>query len=172
MRISALSFLVIAVLPGTVSAQAGLDAERGVQLLLEKFAQEFRAAGSPAALAALFLPDGEVKNITDGWTRRGTEELERLWAAGFERHRGFSLDVRIHSVRILAPGVALVDGSLEREAGRLPDGQPVPAWREHFTMLVLERDGRWSIAAARAGGWTPVDPGLPTRPPASDPSSP
>lgn len=158
MRALAFSLLLAAALASQLSAQAQPQAEPAVRAVVEQFAREFREARDPAAVAALFRQDGEVTNLAQGWTRRGRAELEQLWTNGFERHRSFSRDVQIQSIRLLAPNVALVDGSLERGAGHDASGQPVPPWREHFTMILTEQGGRWAIAAARSGGWNPVPP--------------
>ncbi len=165
MRAVALSLLLAGALGTELSAQAHPGADQAVRVLVEQFAREFREASDPKAIAMLFRPDGEVANLAQGWTRRGRADLERLWTSGFERHRNFPRDVRIHSIRFLAPNVALVDGSLERGAGHDPDGEAVPPWRELFSMILTEQNGQWLIAAARAGGWNPVRPAPDTRRP-------
>jgi uncharacterized protein (TIGR02246 family) len=158
MRFLASSLLLVAALAAELPAQGHPGAEQAVRAAVERFARGFRDASDPAAVAALFQPDADVRNLAQGWTRKGTAELERLWASGFERHRDFPRDVRVQTIRILAPGIALVDGSLERGAGQDPGGGAVPPWREYFSMVLMEQDGQWYIVAARAGGWNPVDP--------------
>lgn len=128
------------------------DSRSGLRETLAQFRAEFSAASDPAAMTGLFTQDGRVVSLEKGWVRKGSAELEALWASGFERHEPFPRDVVYTDTRALSEDVAVVEGRFERGSAEI-DGQLVPAQQELFTLMMIASRGRWRIAEARAGGW-------------------
>ncbi len=112
-------------------------------------------------LAAFFTPDADL--IMGNQPRiTGREAIGRWWDTYFSRlDEGRKGDFEVLSQRDIAPGVRLVNiGSTTSGTNR--QGEELEPRLARGTWVLVERDGRWSIAAMRglpAEGEDRVRPG-------------
>ena len=82
------------------------------QKAIEESARQFvnaYDAGDAKAIAALWSEDGEY--IVDQKTVKGSEAIKRMYDEFFHVNPGSKMEVRIESIRVLAPTVALEQGT-------------------------------------------------------------
>ncbi len=90
---------------------------------IRRTAQEFIEAydhGDAAAVAAQWVPDGEY--IIGERSVRGREAIAKLYADFFREHPGSQMKVKIDSIRLLAPTVAIEQGTAS--VSNSPNGPP------------------------------------------------
>jgi uncharacterized protein (TIGR02246 family) len=139
-------------------AAADLDGPRAV---VERFARLLEARDA-SGLAALYHPDGGHRDLASGERIRGVDSLRNLYATRLSTNG--TGPVRIDSFRLLTADVAIAQLTMSGTPSQAPSGA-ARRWPP-FTAVVLSReDGRWGVAATRAGG-NPNTPGssLPLEP--------
>jgi uncharacterized protein (TIGR02246 family) len=102
-----------------------------------------------AALAAMWTEDGDYTE-PDGRTVFGREDVLRLLK--LEHGSVFSdshLDLHVERVRLVAKGVAVVDGTYELLGAKDPTGRPIGLRSGYFTTVMVKQDGQWKVSAAR-----------------------
>jgi uncharacterized protein (TIGR02246 family) len=121
-------------------------AERADEEAIRKNAELYVAAyrdKNVQALADQYTPQGEIVD-TAGNIVRGrqaiAEEFQRIFAAQPDA----KLSIAIASVRVVAPGVAIEDGTTKLVTGR---GQP-PVYG-HYGAVHVKQQGHWLIASSR-----------------------
>ena len=114
-----------------------------------------REARAPKAIEALFTADAD-QLVSDGTWRKGRDALVSGMLES-SRKTGGHRSIRVESVRLLAPGVAVADGRYSQT------GLATGADRAMWTTLVLTHDPRgWRIAAIR--NMLPAAQASPARP--------
>ena len=98
-----------------------------------------------AAVAALFLPTGEIVS-RDGDTIRGREDIEARYKDVFDDDDVPQVALEASSVRIVAPGVAIEDGVLHFTSA--DESEPVKSI-SYSAVQVKQTDGSWLIASTR-----------------------
>jgi len=98
-------------------------------------------AGDTAAMAAAWTPKGDYVDATGN----SFDPHERIARAASRHARGAAPpNVTIDAVRLAAPGVAIVDGRIERAAA---DGKSASSTR--YSAVWLKHDGRWLLDSVR-----------------------
>jgi uncharacterized protein (TIGR02246 family) len=120
-------------------AEARAGDRAAVEATLESFVKAFESR-DPAALAGHWTSGAEYHNL-DGVTVQGREALEKGFAAYFDRTPEVSAELHPESLRFLADGAAVAEGSVTVRRGPVE-----PATRARYSALLLREDGRWRIA--------------------------
>ena len=94
-------------------------------------------------LAELFTTDAEIVDEA-GHTLQGRSAIEQVFAATFKAHPKARIEIKIESIRFLAPTVAMEEGisTVTHEPGE--PGEP-----SRYTVLHVKQDGKWQMASAR-----------------------
>ena len=132
------------------------------------------AVDEAATMAAEKEIHAQYKLFTDAWNRHDTDAIGKMWipegdhlepdgrgmrgqtsvAALFkEQHatvfKKTALALKIDTVWLVTPDVALADGTYEIDGIVAPDGKPVPKREGHLTSILVRKDGKWMIAGSR-----------------------
>lgn len=111
-----------------------------------KRAQEFIAAfnkGDAKATASFWMPDATYVDQT-GRETKGRPAIEKLYSKVFSEQKGAMLTVTVTSARLIAPEVALEDGTTEITPA---DGGPGSVAR--FSAVLVKKDGEWYFESVR-----------------------
>lgn len=127
--------------PATQASAQNAD-EQAIRNTAKAFEAAYRAKDADA-IAAGFTPNGEVVD-TEGNAVRGRTAIAKEFRKNFQEQPEGRMSVAIHSVRFVAPGVAIEDGttSLVRSHGE-------PAVHERYAAVQVKTDGRWLVASTR-----------------------
>jgi uncharacterized protein (TIGR02246 family) len=132
------SIIVTLVLAATASAAEVSSPDRSaVEATAKAFVTAYDA-GNAKAVAALWTTNGEYSVGTQ--TAKGRAEIQKLYDYHFRAHPGSKIQVRIDSVRNVAPnllleeGVATVSGTSTASA---------------YTAIHTKVDGKWLMASVR-----------------------
>jgi uncharacterized protein (TIGR02246 family) len=116
---------------------------------LQKAATDFVSAYNnkdAAALAALFTRDGEMCDSTGKDLTSGRDEIKSRYEAVFSGDSP-SMAIEVESVRLVAPGLAIEDGTFHlTPAG---DGNAPPHSTNYTAVLMKNDKGVWEIASTR-----------------------
>lgn len=136
--------LCIVALAGPLAAQEDADAAKleKLQQSATRFVEAYNQ-GDAAALASLFLPDGEI-TLADGAVVSGREAIKAFYQEVFAGEEDPQAALEAGSVRFVAPTIAVEDGTLHVTA---PSGEI----RSHrYTALQVQQDdGSWLTASVR-----------------------
>jgi uncharacterized protein (TIGR02246 family) len=138
--------VLVAALTAIASAQEKTQGrsedETAIRQVVDMFAKAYNG-GDAKAIAALFLPEGEIVN-EQGDVSQGREAIERVFGEVFKAHAKSEIKVSIQSLRFLGPSVAMEDGvtTVIHEPGQ-------PAERSRYTVVHVKQDGAWRMASAR-----------------------
>lgn len=98
--------------------------------------------GDAAAVAALWTEDGEYTIGND--TVKGRSAIAKLYAEFFRQHPGSKMQVKIGSIRMLAPTVALERGTAS------VSGRPnEPSSASTYTAIHVKQNGKWLMVGVR-----------------------
>src|SRR5690349_12112600 len=116
----------------------------GAEDAIRKSAKEFAEAygrGDADALAAQWTKDGEYNIGQD--TVKGRDAIAKLYAEFFKVHTGSKMTVKIDSIRVLAPTVAI-----EKGTAAVSDSQNGPPSSSGYEAIhVKQRDGKWLMVS-------------------------
>jgi len=99
--------------------------------------------GDAAALAALFLPDGEI-TLADGGVVSGRDEIEAFYAEVFAGEDDPQAALEAGSVRFITPTIAIEDGTFHVTA---PSGEVIS--HNYTAVQVQQDDESWLTASVR-----------------------
>jgi len=137
---------------GLALGQTGSGDEAAVRRVVQQY-DETRSKSDWKTAASLFVEDGSNLTSSGEW-RRGRAEIEKGGAANTAGvYKGAKYTTTIHSVRLLAPTVALADGAFE--ISNIGGGK---ARKGNSTYVVVKSGETWRIAASRSMVPTPVGP--------------
>ena len=143
---------------------AGAFAADTATQAIENRTGEFVAAWNrhdSKAIAALFLPDGDLINPFGRWAK-GHEEVAKLLAQEQSTAmKATTMTTNAIEVRTPAPNVALADWDVTVTGMTGPDGSVMPPVKFHGAFVWVKKGGTWSIMAGR--------PMLPASPPSTAP---
>ena len=112
---------------------------------VRKSAQEFVAAfdqGNAEAIAAQWTPDGEY--TIGRQSLKGREAIARTYGEFLRAHPRSKMNVKIESIRVLAPTVAIEQGTASTE------GQGGLRSESAYTAVhVKQANGKWLMASVR-----------------------
>lgn len=150
MKIISGSVLVVALAAAAraVSGQAGDEA--AIRRVVERF-DETRNTGDWKGFAALFAKEAD-QLISSGTWRKGPEDIAKgMQEIASTAYKGATHKTTSDRVRMLAPGVAISDGTFT--ITNIAGG----GGRKGLVTMVLVKDGgEWRIAAARSMVPTPA----------------
>ncbi len=116
--------------------------EAAIQKTAEEFVQAFNK-GDAKALAAFFTEDGDMID-QDGHQVKGRKAIEKVYTKLFAETKRSKLYIKITSLRVVRPDLALEDGLTEVVPG---DGGPPSAAR--YTVVHVKEDGEWRLESVR-----------------------
>ena len=145
--------MLLSVVFGLVTLPTARAGEKEEDAAIHKRHDEWCAAWNKhdaKALAAFFLPDGDVIN-PHGRRARGTAEIEKLFA---DEHTGAMAGTTysgtIETIRYLDKNIAIVDVAGEVAGVKGPDGATAPPFKHHVTWIAEKKGGKWLAHGARA----------------------
>jgi uncharacterized protein (TIGR02246 family) len=113
---------------------------------LAKAAKDFLDAfnkGDAAAIAALFLPNGELV-LASGELVSGRDEIKEHYTAVFAEDKDTKAAIEASSVRFVTPGVAIQDGTVHLTAN---SGEV--SSHDYTAVQLKQDDGSWLFASLR-----------------------
>ena len=153
MRFTATVGLALVLLvPGVALGQAAAGGDVAAVRRVVQQHDQTRTSGDWKGSANLFAEDGATLTSSGEW-RRGRAQIEKGGAAaGAGVYKGAKYATTIESVRLLAPTVALADGTFEIS------GIGGGSRKGHSTYVLVKSGEAWRIAASRSMVPTPVGP--------------
>jgi len=115
--------------------------EAAIQKSAEAFVEAFNS-GDAKAVAAFWTPDGDMVD-REGHQVKGRKAIEAAYQKFFADAKGAKLFIRIGSLRVARPDLALEDGETEVV---LPDGPPAAS---RYTVVHVKQEGQWMIDSVR-----------------------
>jgi uncharacterized protein (TIGR02246 family) len=129
----------------TTSARAEKPKSSPEEAALQKRAEAFVEAfnkGDAKAVAAFWTPEGDLVD-QDGHHFKGRKAIEELYTNFFAETKGAKLYIRIGSLRVARPDLALEDGETEVV---VPDSPPSAG---RYTVVHVKVDGKWYFESVR-----------------------
>lgn len=152
-------FLLLPLIIATAPAQEGGNAEDPPAAAAEEEGSELdglrEAAASyviayneqdAEALAALFTEDAEISNAAGDVSVVGREAIQAHFEEVFADGEPDSIAVEVESVRFVAPGVALEDGTAHHNP---PGGEETQPQSFTYTAVLTQGDDGWLVASSR-----------------------
>jgi uncharacterized protein (TIGR02246 family) len=116
----------------------------GAEDAIRKSAKEFSDAydrGDANAIASQWTTDGEYSIGRD--TIKGRDAIAKLYAEYFKAHSGSKMTVKVNSIRVLAPTVAIEKGS-----AAVSGSKEEPTSSSDYTAIhVKQPDGKWLMVS-------------------------
>ena len=141
--------IALTILPGHAGEPKGNAKDKeAIAKCAEAFLDAFHK-GDAKALAAFWTPNGEFIDQT-GKHIKGRKALEKSFAALFAENKGLKVRIDSHSLKFVAPNVAIEDGTTEVFA---PDGRPPT--KANYAIVHVKEDGAWLIARLRNSPYIP-----------------
>jgi uncharacterized protein (TIGR02246 family) len=123
--------------------------EKAIRATADEFVKAFNAADAKA-VGALWAAEAEYVD-EEAQSFQGRETIEKLYADVFKQHPGAVMTVKIESVRLLGPGVALEKGvAWVKSPGGLADTAA------RYTVVHSKRDGKWLMVFGRDTPYVPA----------------
>lgn len=139
MRMFALLFLLS--LTAVASAQQVSPNKAAIEQSAQAFVTAYDA-GNAGAIAALWTPDGEYS--VGSQTVKGQAEIKKLYEDHFKANPGSRMEVRIESVRDLAPNIIVEDG-----VASVTGGTNGASTASAYTAVHTKLNGKWLMASVR-----------------------
>ena len=134
----------------TVASNPSKEAdETAIRATADDFVKAFNAA-DVKAIGALWAPDAEYTDEA-GQSFQGRAAIEDLYADVFKQHLGAMMTVKIESIRLLGPDVALEKGVARVKS---PGGLADTAAR--YTVVHAKRNGKWAMVLGRDAPYVPT----------------
>jgi uncharacterized protein (TIGR02246 family) len=124
------------------AADKTTDADAAIRRLADEFVAAFDR-GDAKAVAAHWASDGEYE--IGGRSIKGRDAIAKVYEEFFKSHPVSKMRVRVDSVRLLAPTVAVEEGTAS--VGGSPGIRPTAS--AYTAIHVKQNDGRWLMAAVR-----------------------
>ena len=154
MKKISLSLLAAAALAAVSVSAADMKAidardKAAIEARMQEFATAWNAH-DPKAMAATWAEDGDLVNPF-GRSPRGRAEIVKL----FEEEQGGVMKTSTYTVgastiREIRPGVAVADFDSTVTGMTSPDGQAIPPFAHHVTVVYVKEGGKWSAKTGRA----------------------
>jgi uncharacterized protein (TIGR02246 family) len=139
-NVVAISLVSIACRQVAVAADS-TSAEGAIRQSAKDFTDAYDR-GDADALAAQWMKDGEYSIGND--TITGREAIAKLYAEFFKAHPGSKMTVKIGSIRVLAPTVALEEGTAS-----VSESKNGPPSSSGYSAIHVKQDGKWLMASVR-----------------------
>ena len=138
--------------PKTTAAAPKIDNqadEKAIRTTADDFVKAFNAA-DVKAIGGLWAADAEYTDES-GQSFQGRAAIEQLYADVFKQHLGAIMTVKIESIRLLGPDVALEKGVARVKS---PGGLADTAAR--YTVVHAKRNGKWTMVFGRDAPYVPA----------------
>jgi uncharacterized protein (TIGR02246 family) len=128
-----------------LGGQRAFAADKAIEDAIRQSAEEFTEAynhGNADAVAAQWTPDGEYTIGRE--SLKGREQIAKLYGEFFRTHAGSKIEVKIESIRVIAPTVAIEQGTAATtmgEGGRRTESS--------YTAVHVKLGDRWLMANVR-----------------------
>ena len=139
---STCALLLGAILPVAALATETTAAEDAVRRSAQEFVAAFDA-GNAEAIAAQWTPDGEYTIGLE--SLKGREAIARAYGEFLRAHPGAKMNVKVESVRVLAPTVAIEQGTASTTQG--PGGTRSES--AYTAIHVKQPNNKWLMASVR-----------------------
>lgn len=116
--------------------------EKAIRQADAAFVQAY-CAGDAKAIAELFTADAEYVDET-GAVCQGRDAIEQSLTEFFSRNPDCHLQMDIHSIRMISPGVAVEDGSTS-----VTHADSLISVDSRYTTVYVKSDGKWLAASVR-----------------------
>ncbi len=127
---------------GSLHAQTtSIPEQKNIEQTAKAFVTAFDA-GDAAAIANLWTPDGQYS--LGGQTFEGRAAIKRQYEQLFKANPGAKMEIKINSVRKLAPNLIVEDGTASL---RDPQGDHQSA--SNYSVLHVKLDNQWLMADVR-----------------------
>ncbi len=123
--------------------------EQAIRATAEDFVKAFNAA-DVKAIGALWAPDAEYTDESDQ-SFQGRAAIEEVYADLFKQHLGAMMTVKIESLRLLGPDVAL-----EKGVARVKSPGGIADTAARYTVVHAKRNGKWTMVFGRDAPYVPA----------------
>jgi uncharacterized protein (TIGR02246 family) len=141
-----IAMTIAALLLGLVCNRASVAAEMGPEeRAIRKDAKDFADAynqGNAEAVAAQWTKDGEY--TVGQQTVRGRDTIAKLYAAFFKANPGSKMEVKVASVRVIAPTVAIEEGTAS-----VTGSANGPASASSYSAVHVKQGDKWPMVSVR-----------------------
>ena len=122
--------------------------EAAIRALVGQFVKTYNAHDAKG-LSELFLPEAQIVDVDDHAVQ-GRNAIEKVFAGTFEETPETKIEITIDSIRFIGNSLAVETGSTKTidAPGETPE-------RGRYTVLHVQRDGKWSMGLVRD---MPVEP--------------
>lgn len=118
--------------------------EAAIRHVVERYNDAFNHHDAQA-VAALYAPDADFTNMYGG-SQHGRPAIEKFYANLFSgRLKEAHSEDTVKSVRMLDPGLAVMDANWEMSGTISPNGKPSPVRKGMLTWVMARRGGTWYI---------------------------
>ena len=146
MKTAIISSCLVAALAFDMRAEETDPSIAGLEQTAGKFVTAYNQKDA-AALAALFVENGEITNLSGEETISGRENIQTHYEELFSDEDAPSIAVEVESVRLVAPNLAIEDGVFHLTP---PGVDETPVQSTAYTAALLRNDaGEWQIASSR-----------------------
>ncbi len=128
-----------------VSANEESDEMAGLQKIAAEFATAYNKKDA-AAIAALFTENGELSDLNGKDLASGREDIKTRYEEIFSDESS-SIALEVTSVRIVAPNLAIEDGTAHFTP--IEDEDAPPKSMTYTAVLLKSAEGVWQIASTR-----------------------
>ena len=151
-RAAAVFALILALsVPGVARGQASAGTDEAAVRRVVQQHDQTRTSGDWKGVGALFTEDGATLTSAGEW-RRGRGQIEKGGAAAAAGvYKGAKYSTTVDSVRMLAPTVAIADGTFQ-----ISNIEGSGTRKGHITYVLVRSGDRWQIAAVRSMVPTPA----------------
>lgn len=135
----------VTLLPAILLAEEPSPEIAGLEQAAANFVVAFNAK-DPAAIAKLFTDEGEMCDLNGRDLLSGREQIAAHYEEFFAGENAPSLAIEVDSVRLVAPNLAIEDGT----AHFTPPGEnALPRSTAYTAVLMKNGEGLWQIASTR-----------------------
>lgn len=137
--------LALLIAPGLRAEEESSPEITGLAQAASDFVLAFNAK-DPAALAALFTEEGEMCDMNGGDLISGREQITAHYTEFFAGDNVPSLAIEVGSVRLVAPNLAVEDGTAHFTP---PGDENTPPRSVAYTAVLMKDGDSWQIASTR-----------------------
>jgi uncharacterized protein (TIGR02246 family) len=141
LRICLAAAILVASVAQVSQAADSTAAENAIRGSAREFTEAFNN-GNAKAVAALWTPDGEYS--IGRQSLKGREAIANVYGDYFRTHPGAKMAVKIDSIRVLAPTVAIEQGTASTT-----EGQGGAKSESAYTAVHVKQGDKWLMASVR-----------------------
>ncbi len=133
----------------TVAAPTNAAEEKAIRATAKDFVKAFNAA-DVKAVGALWAPEAEYVDES-GESFQGRDAIEKVYTEVFQQYPGAMMTVKIDSIRLLGPDVAL-----EKGVARVKSPGGLADMAARYTVVHSKRNGKWIMVFGRDAPYVPA----------------